>query len=105
MANLMNQIESNKKRLLQLQLREERLIQATTRNGYVNMILTQSGLQPNPKEAQYLRLLKEIHAEKVGLWLFNQENNKKYAEHLQTAKGNIAASLTKSVLFNLTAPR
>lgn len=67
------------------------------------MVSTKDGLIPNPKEDQYLRLLLENHEEKTGLWLFNQENNKVYASHLEQAK-KARVSMTRTQLFNLTSP-
>lgn len=93
----------NNNRLAVLNARREKLIELNQKYHYTSMVLTKDGLKPNPKEKQYTNLLLRIHEEKVGLWIFNRENNKVYSSHLNNAK-NAVASLSRNHLFNLTYP-
>ena len=93
----------NSNRLVVLSARREKLIELNQKHHYTSMVLTKDGLKPNQKEKQYTNLLLRIHGEKVGLWIFNRENNKVYSGHLENAK-KAFASLTSEHLFNLTSP-
>ncbi|MCZ8144894.1 hypothetical protein [Flavobacterium sp.] len=83
-------MKNNRKRIAQLNERRERLIQMNQAKGYTS----------NHKADQYLRLLLAIHKEKVGLWVFNRENNQEYMSHLNTA-----CSMNMNLLKNLTSPK
>jgi len=99
----MKNLSQNKSRLATLSAREERLIEANKRHSYVSMILTSSGLAENPKSERYLKCLLAIHKEKVGLWIFNRENNEIYRANLNNAKSAVS-KLLQSDLRLLTEP-
>lgn len=83
-------MKNNRKRIEQLNDRREKLILMNQAKGYTS----------NHKADQYQRLLLAIYKEKVGLWVFNRENNKEYQSHLKTA-----SSMNMSLLKNLTSPK
>lgn len=87
-----------KKRIAQLEQRLEKLIALNQEHRYEGV-----------KLKQYLDLLTAIKLEKTSIWLFKRANNSNYSEALETAKNtNIkylkSITLTKTDLFNLTAP-
>lgn len=100
MKNLLSQADPN--RMATLIAREERLIEANKRHGYVNMVLTKTGLQSNPKEDRYTKCLLAIHKEKVSLWRSKRENNESYKQNLANAKKAVAGMITNNEMFNLT---
>jgi len=93
----------NNNRVEILNARYEKLVLLNQQNKYTEMVLTSEGLKPNPKAKKYTKLLKRIYEEKVGLYVFNRENNKTYSKNIDNAKKAIV-SLTRNHLFNLTSP-
>ena len=109
MTKLEKKLKKNHKRLAVLNNRYEKLIELNSIRNYVSMILTEKGLEPNPKTPKYLKLLLAIKSEKQAIWIENRNLNQKYADSLEVAKQsnlNYLASitLTKQDLFNLTSP-
>lgn len=103
------QISENNKRLEVLNNRYEKLIEINSIRSYVSMILTEKGLVSNPKTTKYLNLLLAIKRERQTIWANNRILNTKYSENLENAKQVNAQylasiTLTKTDLFNLTAP-
>lgn len=103
------QISENNKRLVILNNRYEKLIELNSIRSYVSMILTGNGLVTNPKTNKYLNVLLMIKLQKQALWIENRNLNENYDESLEAAKQANARylasiTLTKTQLFNLTAP-
>lgn len=95
----------NSTRIQALNERLDKLIYLNQRFNYTSMVLVNGRLAENPKSAQYTRLLLDIHKEKVGLWVFNRDNNKVYHQNLENAKIAIENILTKETLFGITNPK
>jgi hypothetical protein len=82
-----------------LNARWEKLVELNRQHKYTKMMLVDGELVTNPKEDQYTRLLSQIHQETIGIFIFNRENNKVYAAHLEGAK-NAVANLTQGFYYN-----
>ena len=109
MTNIEKKLQRNFNRLEVLNNRYEKLIEINSIRDYVSMILTENGLESNPKTSKYLKLLLNIKTQKQDLWIENRKLNQKHSQALEVAKtSNInylkSITLTKSDLFNLTSP-
>lgn len=90
-------ISDNKNRIQVLNDRLDKLIYLNQRYHYTTML---SGKIANPRAEQYTRLLLAIHKEKVGLWVFNRENNKIYQQNLENAKTSVSKMLLRNTKPN-----
>lgn len=103
MTKIEKKLQKNQKRLITLNNRYEKLIELNSIRNYGSMILTENGLETNPKTSQYLKQLLAIKQEKQAIWNENRKLNEKYAESLEVAKNSMII-LTREHLFNLTSP-
>lgn len=103
MTKIEKKLQKNQNRLKTLNNRYEKLIELNLAKRYLSMILTESGLEPNPKSDKYLKTILEIKQQKTAIWTENRQLNEVYRNNIVNGMASLT-TLTRAHLFTLTSP-